>query len=122
MSTITINVNGEAVQEPTTPTTLPITLDTSEGATAINVDLAPVTNDGNIAKTLRISVTNVTNCSIAKVGATINGNFAFNNADTFEIVLQPNKTANGSVMFNFTPPPAGQAPVQATADYTIEWV
>ena len=122
MPTITINVNGEEVQEPTTPVTAPITLDTSNGATALNVDLAPVTNDGNIAKVLKITVSNPVNCTVTRVGATVGASFASSNDSTYEVTLQPNKTANGSIMFGFTPPPAGQPPVQATAGYTIEWL
>lgn len=123
MPNINITVQGQPVQEPTTPPSSAVSVQNNAGQSAVAVDLPQVVNDGNVTRTLRVTVTDLVNCTINRVGMTVGSNFTFqNNVNTFEGVLAPAKQATGHITFNVTPPSAGEPDEEATATYLYEWV
>ena len=121
---ITITIPEVAVTSPTAPPAPQnISIVAAEGASVAIADLEAITNDSNVAQTLKVTVSNVVNATVTRVGITNNGNFqSQNNVTEFQTTVQPNKIANAKINFGVTPGAPGDPASEATADYLYEWV
>lgn len=120
---ITITIPEVPVQEPSTPPNNAVSFTATEGASEAVVALPQFTNDGNVTKTLRVTLSNLTNCTVNKIAMTVGLVETFqNNVMTYEREVQPGKGVKATVTFGVTPQNPGQGSSQATADYLYEWV
>lgn len=120
---ITLNIPEVPVTQPSTPPNGDVIADAGVGATNARIYLPTVTNDGNTANTLRLTISNAINCTVERLGFVVNGSLTSrNNITVFEVTLQPTKTADGDVILGVNPGMPGEPASQATADYLYEWV
>lgn len=125
MPSINITVPEVAVTAPSTPPVISdINVTANEGSSSIRVDSLPqVTNDSNISQTLRITVSNLVNCTVNRLGFVVSSNLTSqNNVMVYEQTLAPNATATGDIVFGVTPGAPGVPGSTASADAIYEWV
>lgn len=123
MSNITISVPSEAIQQPSTPPNSSVSFTATEGANEAVVALPQFTNDGNITRTLRVTISNAVDCTVKQIRMTVGIVETFqNNVTVYEKEVQPGKLVKATVTFGVTAPAPGQPATQATADYLYEWV
>ena len=123
MPNINITVPSEAVQEPSTPPSNSVSFTTSEGASQAVVALPQFTNDGNVTRTLRVTISNAVNCTVDQIKMTVGIVDTFqNNVATYERDVEAGKLVKATVTFGVTAGNPGDADASASADYLYEWV
>lgn len=123
-TTITITVPGVPVNEPTTSYNTPINVTAGVGQNYANAPLGAIQNDGNVDRTLEITISNVVGGSVQSIGLKDqNGNMQYTTtANTFSMVVPAGASTECLVTFDVVPGAPGDPATQVTADLTDQWV
>lgn len=128
MPTITVTIDSEPVINATTEWNDPITITDIEPNTngQYVVDIPPQINDGNVAETVEVNVTNVQNGELVNVAVDnpAQGTFQFFTPAQLpaQVVIPPNGNATIKLYFTATAGAPGEPAFELTADYDIHWV
>ncbi len=121
---ITINLPAVAVVEPTTTYSADISKLANANATNVSVPLGSIENNGNVTRTLKLTVSNPVNCIVTSVGIKnpVTAVIDYAQGDTQSMVLPKGKSAEAIIDFGVVPNQPGSGSSVASATLTTEWV
>lgn len=123
MPQVNITIPAPAVVEPTTSYSADIAVTATQGNTKAGVQFGSIQNDGNVSRTLRITTTGFTGCTLNYIEIRKpDGTYQNTTGSVAELAVPAGSTTDARANVSFTPPAPGAADGTASFTVTSQWV